>query len=129
MYGAIRGTEELAITSDTTILTFFRHNDFSCTNFDTLDYPGDYNYFKAYSFKGSVKWSHRLSSNFEVIDMEADDEGNLVLVGKYEEGGLTFLDEFLSSPYNIQYFVAKIDASGNLQWAVNCNMEGFSSPD
>jgi len=119
------GTEDLAIGRDTTVFTFFRHKDFSYTNFDTLDYAGYYNYFKAYNIDGSVKWSQRLSTNFEVIDMEADEEGNLIVIGKYEEGGLSFFGEYLSSPYSHQYFAAKIDASGNLQWAVNSSMEGF----
>ncbi len=123
-----RGNSLLALAPDTTLLTYFKHKDFSYTNFDSIHLPGEHNFFKAYDLHGTVKWSQRLSPNFKIMDMLADDAGNFIVAGEYQGGALNFLGESLYSPYNYQYFVAKISSRGELIWIANSPMQGFKHP-
>ena len=115
------GYTQATVSTDSLVSIFFKHQDESITNFDTVRLYGQHNLLRTYALQGDLKWTLQLPPNINALDMISDTSGNIYLSGIYYGGSLELSNGTLNSKYKEQSFITKVNTDGKLDWAINMN--------
>lgn len=120
-------TPKLTLGKDTAVHVFLKHENESTTNFDEINQNGRFNFIRTYGMDGALQWSLKLPENFEFADVATDEEGNIYATGIYTGRSLKLPDNNLSSDKKNQYFLVKLNPSGEILYAANIKEDDFWS--
>ncbi len=87
---------------------------------------GDDAFIVKYDSSGNFQWAQGIKGfdNQEIVSVSTDDNGNVYLVGEYdEEAKLGSRTLTTSSEYRDNFFIAKYSSSGQYQWAKRLRTE------